>query len=198
LVRKGNVLEDIFPPVLAYWVSPGNSYPAAEVSAFPWVELARAIDDLEIKHATAPAASLRDPYVKQIPDADEERNSVAVAYEIRRNSDDPLEYIISKRTADSFDYKEIGRYQVLEVTEDLSVTTARLENIVYLLAGLVHRAHDFTGTGKRALYEILKMGSSDELSDVCFSTTNGLYVTQNATLSLSSDEIVSYAGFRSD
>ncbi len=189
LVRKGNMLENLFPPILAYFVMDERLYRIAGLTDLPWFRWASGLlgfGQIELVPTLKQlCASIHENPFNQ----EGVREQDALEYEIRMDSHDPFYYRILKRMPDSDQSQEVIRYRVLDTSEQPNITRERLENLLYMLGGLEYRMHDFKEkTNTRMLFQV-GSPNDDGWVECLFSAYDGNVLTGNARMVVDTKQI---------
>jgi intracellular multiplication protein IcmJ len=186
VVRKGNVLENLLPPILGYWVSREGAYPAAAVNTLPWRKFCTDLIHVGRTDAAATPSSI-SPSTLFGGSADTKPEGERSSFFFRQDIEDRFLYRIwsdHARDGQVFDSPiAIAEYRVHDPAECQSMTLRKLSNLVAFLRDETHALAGFAVDGTRLIYEIEDQSGSSR-AVINFFYTDGAVRTKNATLSI--------------
>jgi len=184
LVRKGNLLEDLLPPMLGFWVSVDGPYALKNLRTLPWLDeglrvfAPAAIDPAVSAGELAPDPAAIDPTLPDDPAGDGPPPFMYTA-----DPDDRFRFLLHRRLPDG-GYEPVGEYRVIDVTEPVGVTKSKLRNLLHLVNGNEHLVINIgQETKTRLMYQFRKIGDKGAVR-IEFSTFDDVVTTKNAILAL--------------
>lgn len=183
LVRKGNLLEDLLPPMLGFWVSVDGPYALKSLRTLPWLDeglrvFAPAAGLAESAGELAPDPAAIDPTLPEDPAGDGPPRFIFTA-----DPEDRFRFPLHRRLPDG-GYEPVGEYRVIDVTESASITKSKLHNMLHIVAGNRHLAIALGQETKRKMVFKIVSASDNGVAGFEFSTFDGVVITKNASLTV--------------
>jgi intracellular multiplication protein IcmJ len=184
LVRKGNVLENLFPPIVGYWVSCSGCSPAADVERSRWVKLLLTAIDIDgFKKWEPNAAAVMPSHDFGLPNICGPDGNRRPNFNYRLKPGDFFTYEITRLNPQNMEYERVGYYRIIDVTQTREIIEMKVNAIIQLMNGDAHKVQSFgSKTGTRLL--TTEFRKDPKTKQVDFATYDGRVVVADSRLEI--------------